>query len=535
MIYFVPDASLMISMDTIKAVLPIGIGLASAAYLTMQAAKSRLRTDKSVPMVNLRPGDSTHDSEYNEDQDAFLQRCEETYGSTFNILLLNKTLTVVSGPQIREVFLNDDLSSIDAFEELTDMVAFFNTMRKSNRDTDHRTIHALVKDHITPNISIFTPKIVEQLERSLGHDIGYFPADDEGKIVENPLVAMQMMVASAMANVFMGPEIAKSRTVIETFIQASVDFAAMHGNGEAPRASFWNSLVKRANYKVLNPLQVRVRHLTEVATPVVLERRRMEAEAIEKGIPYDRPVDILQSLLDNFDKYGFVDLEDVCGHLLILVLASVHATTDSATVLLYYMAAFPEFMEILYKEQRQVLDAIQQERQQKREELKKREEPIGEDLDPVHDYVLSSAAIKQMVHLDSFVREMFRYRTERLTLPHRARKTVTLSNGIMIPRGHSVIINMKSAHQGPEQGDSVTEFKPWRFVGKAKAATKVGADFLPFGMGRQEIKTIGALMVSKYSMIEIQDPSKTIKVLRSRSGEPMCTGLVFTAREAVSL
>jgi hypothetical protein len=46
MIYFVSDASPMISMATIKAVLPIGIGLASAAYLTMQVANSRLHTDK---------------------------------------------------------------------------------------------------------------------------------------------------------------------------------------------------------------------------------------------------------------------------------------------------------------------------------------------------------------------------------------------------------------------------------------------------------------------------------------------------------
>jgi hypothetical protein len=38
---------------------------------------------------------------------------------------------------------------------------------------------------------------VEQLERSLEHELGYCPADNEGRIVENPLVVMQMMVACA--------------------------------------------------------------------------------------------------------------------------------------------------------------------------------------------------------------------------------------------------------------------------------------------------------------------------------------------------
>jgi cytochrome P450 len=282
----------------------------------------------------------------------------------------------------------------------------------------------------------------------------------------------------------MGPEAARSRKVIDTFINATADFGKMLGNGTTPRASLWRSFVYRANYKILNPLQIHVQNLIDESTPVILERRRLEAEAVENGVEYDRPKDILQQLLDNFDKYGFVDLEDVCAHILILILASVHTTTDSSTVLLYYMAAFPQYMETLYEEQCNVLDEIQQEREQKRQELLKKGELIGEDLDPAHDRDLSAAAIKKMVRMDSYVREMFRFRMERLTLIHRARKTVTLSNGIVIPKGESAVINMKYAHHGPEQGEDVTEFNPWRFVGKPKAATKVGTDFLSFGMGR---------------------------------------------------
>ena len=47
----------------------------------------------------------------------------------------------------------------------------------------------------------------------------------------------------------------------------------------------------------------------------------------------------------------------------------------------------------------------------------------------------------------------------------------------------------------------------------------------------QEIKTIGVLVVSKYSKIEIQDPSKTTKSLRTRMGEPVPTGVIMTSRK----
>ncbi|KAF9351724.1 hypothetical protein BGX34_000397 [Mortierella sp. NVP85] len=530
----VSDASSAIPIQAIKTALPIGIGLASAAYLAMKiASNSSSSGGETVPMASLRPGDSTHDNEYNEDQDAFLQRCEEEYGSTFSVLLLGRTYTIVSGPLISEVIMNNDFSSHEATDDLLHVNAYFNLVRKSNLYPDHRTLHALVKDNITPHLSIFTPRIVEQLEKNLDRELSKCPVQDGGRLVKDPLIPLHEMVGSAMADVFVGPEVAKSRKVIDAFIHATEDFAKMLGNGNIPHATFWGSLVKFVNYKFFNsPLHIHLQTLVDASVPVVLERRRQEAKAAEKGVEYERPNDILQRMLDNVDKYGFIDLEDVCGHILILILASVHTTTDWAAALLYFFAAFPEYLETLYKEQKDVLDEIQQEREQKREELKKKGEPIDEELDPAHDRDLTAAAIKRMVRMDSFVREMFRFRTERLTLMHRARKSVALSNGVVIAKGQSAICNLKSAHQGPEQGDEATEFRPWRFLGKPKTATKVGADFLPFGrfLAIQELKTIGVLVVSKYSKIEIQDPSKTMKSLRTRMGDPVPTGVIMTSR-----
>ena len=302
-----------------------------------------------------------------------------------------------------------------------------------------------------------------------------------------------------MANVFVGPEISKDRKVIDTFVQCTYDFGKML-EGTRTKSS-WNAFFNRRKYgsKILNPMHHHVQVLANAAAPVVLERRRQETEILAKhdagdtDAQYERPLDILQRLLDNFDKYHFVDLEDVCGHILLLVLASVHTTSDTSANLCYYLAAFPECIESLLEEQNEVLDQMTQERENLRQsQLDKNEGQSldgfkGTDLDPAKDREFSAQAMKKMVKMDSFVREIFRYRTERLSLVHIARKRIVLSNGMYISQGAKAIINNHSVHQNMDmQGEDTAEFRPWRFVGKTKTATKAATDYLPFGMGKYE-------------------------------------------------
>ncbi|KAG9068998.1 hypothetical protein KI688_009888 [Linnemannia hyalina] len=528
-------------IDALKFALPLGIGLATAALLTFKIASNPY--DKSIPNVPIRKGDSNHDKELEEDQDEFLIRCEEEYGPIFNVKAYNQDLTVISGPMVREVFMNESFSFGDAMDTLTGVRAFLMSVLKSHKHIDSRITHDLVRDNISPNLPLFTPRIVEQLERVVDEQLGYC----EGKVVEKPIKIVQDMIAYAMANVFMGPEVAKQRIVIDTFIQVTYDFGKIVGREN--RKNAWHAWSNKTKYGILNPLHKHIKVLTDAAGPVIEERRRQETEANENGVEWDRPIDIMQRLLDNNEKYGFIDLEDLCGHLLILILVSVHTTTDTSTNLMYYLACFPEYHEPLFQEQEEVLGQIEAEREELRQrklqsgEFASGEEFVGTELDPAHDRDLSAAAIKRMAKMDSFVREIFRYRMTRLELQHMAREPVTLSNGTRIAKGQMVVINLRSLHQSYEyQGEDPAEFRPFRFLGKAKAATKAATDFLPFGMGRhacpgrflaiQELKTVGVLMVSRYSKIEMIDPSHKKRALLSRIGEPCPSGLIFTSRTA---
>ena len=122
------------------------------------------------------------------------------------------------------------------------------------------------------------------------------------------------------------------------------------------------------------------------------------------------------------------------------------------TNILYYLAAFPEHMDTLLREQNQVLDEITKEREEQRQsklqsgEVHSLMDFESTDLDPKDDRNLSAAAMKRMTHVDSFVREIFRYRSERLQLAHLARKNVVLPNGMTIHKGRTAIINLRSVH-----------------------------------------------------------------------------------------
>ena len=234
----------------------------------------------------------------------------------------------------------------------------------------------------------------------------------------------------------------------------------------------------------MSPMMTHIRVLVEAATPVILKRRK---EEYELGQAYVRPDDVLQRMLDNFDKYNFVDIEDLCGHLLILVLASVHTAADFATTVLYYLAQYPEAVSTLYEEMTEVLaaEAADIEERLVRESGKSVEGNDEPRVIKSGDH-MSHKAMKRMVHLDSFVREVFRNRTDPTGFSHVARRHTTLSNGVIIPKGCLVTVNLRSIYKEESlQGPEPLKFNPWRFVGKSgKDSTKVGVDFLPFSMGK---------------------------------------------------
>ncbi|KAG0296625.1 hypothetical protein BGZ97_004487, partial [Linnemannia gamsii] len=162
------------------------------------------------------------------------------------------------------------------------------------------------------------------------------------------------------------------------------------------------------------------------------------------------------------------------------------------------------------------------------------------DLDPSLDREISEFVIKKAVKLDSFLKEIFRHRIERLGSSHMARKDVMLSTRHVIRKSEKVIVNLRSVHQDKAHGDDLTEFRPWRFVGKNPGAAKASKDFMPFGLGKNtcpgrflavhDLKILATLVVTKYSNLVSQDKQKQSGMLTSPLVYSRLTGLYFTSR-----
>ncbi|KAF9355985.1 hypothetical protein BGX34_010162 [Mortierella sp. NVP85] len=537
--------------DILRVAIPVGVGLAAALYLKTNFPKlmgiSGFSKDKSIPMVPVRRGDSTHDAEYNEDPGLFLAKCERLYGPVFNLKIHYLNLTCVSGVGlIREIYTNENVSFKDHLDDLTGLRAFMSGLTKSNKGADGRTIHDVIKNGISTQMGWIAGGLSDKMAIVTDEQLGFC----QEKVIEKVPEAVAMIIASALADIFMGPKAAQDPALLKAFIYCTSEFAQLLMHGYI--RNFWAIVTAKLNYNVLNPLCKYVQTLTRVATSIVEERRQQEAEANERGEEYKRPRDILQNMVDNMDYYNFIDLEDVCGHILLMVLGSVHTTGEACTSLLYFLGAYPEYIEPLYQEQTEILDEQQKERQEMRQakltsgEVSSMLAFESTDLDPMDDRAITNKAVKKMAKMDSIYREIMRYQLPPIMGTHKANEDVVLSNGMTITKGTRVTCNGWSVHQTQEtQGEDPTEFRPFRYVGKNKAATKAAPDFLPFGLGRhvcpgrflavQDMKIFGALIVGRYSKIEILEREKTKLMLQNRLGTTPPSPLIFTSRPGVQL
>lgn len=159
-------------------------------------------------MISLRSGDKTHDKEYRENQDKFLTRCLVEAGPVFKLSIHRLQITVVSDEYIREMFLNEHFSNVDALNELMGVKTFLHLLIKSGKNHDARIQNSIILEHLTPSLSKYQAEIVSALESALVKGFGLSAEKGEGKgeegsqgwkrkLVKNPVTIFEDMVGKA--------------------------------------------------------------------------------------------------------------------------------------------------------------------------------------------------------------------------------------------------------------------------------------------------------------------------------------------------
>ncbi|ORX60470.1 cytochrome P450 [Hesseltinella vesiculosa] len=473
------------------------VGITTAVALIALANHFRSpKIDRGCPQVEGKGWFGYATEEFRENPGKFLSEWHEKLGPVYGVKIFGHYATVVSGPYVREVFLDDRFSFIAAITKLFDP----NLMTDSGHSSEQTAKNAAdsIKRFLSPNLKHYTPRVIEHLNLGIEDWCGEVPA--EGIEIENAFPFLQHLVARASASVFVGIELAKNEELVDSFQNMVSNISS--GLKPKPWLEYFPSLTKLGMYMIGKTNPAVKRHRTQMANALRPEvDRRLKAMA-SNDTNWDRPDDMLQHILESYPAPEGLDvITYLINWMTQLIFAALHTTSENGKVVLYRLLQHPEVMEELYAEQNEVLAAAGY------------DESAGPE-------VFDREMLNKFVKLDSAVREACRLKNEFVGLPHEntTDKTLTLSNGAVILPGEFVYINQFVNHRDPELQaaiDDVHQFKPFRFVGTDHNAAKVSEGFVFFGMGRhacpgrwfaiQEIKTIVSLLLRKYK-VEPIDP-----------------------------
>ena len=99
--------------------------------------------------------------------------------------------------------------------------------------------------------------------------------------------------------------------------------------------------------------------------------------------------------------------------------------------------------------------------------------------------ILPFEALNNMKKLDSFIRESLRLSDHIATLTHVVLKDYTFSNGLQVPKDHSVNLYVDDVYRDESlQGPNQKSFEPFRHVDTNASATKISISFVIFGGGK---------------------------------------------------
>ncbi|KAI9291607.1 cytochrome P450 [Neoconidiobolus thromboides FSU 785] len=215
-------------------------------------------------------------------------------------------------------------------------------------------------------------------------------------------------------------------------------------------------------------------------------------------------------VVDALSDKGYT-INQIAQAIMVLGFASISTTTRNATCLISDLLAFPEYFKILREEQKKIIETAEK--------------------DETGSPLLTKQEIDQFEYLNSTIRETLRHRANHLEAWRYTEVDRVLPNGMKIPKGTIMALDLPNIHFNPEvygskEINSKTrdnslplelQYNPFQFVKPKVKATRVTQDFLNFGMGKhacpgrffavQEITSLVCTLLQKYR-IETKDNEK---------------------------
>ncbi|KAJ8660770.1 hypothetical protein O0I10_003413 [Lichtheimia ornata] len=477
------------------------VALVSFCTVIAAYALSRSRShskNKDTPMVPYTFPLIGSSREYRKDPEAFIKKWSSELGDVYKVHLFGRIQTVVSGKHV--YCLQKDFDFQQGMSKTFDIWLLLDAPL-GGRFTLDMIRHATIKFTRTKMLDN-TPCVVKQLIAAEHEMIGDAQTPSE---IANLYPLMEHLLAIASATNFVGPGLTKDKDLLETYKHLAVDVGSELGDGNEFLEAFpWISRLRMWYLgKHGNSVDKHRKRLLRAIKPIIDER----LAAAETG--KENPQDFIQDIIEESeitssdpDKYIIA-----VRWILVMIASAGHTTTENTTIILYRILQHPEVIDELLQEQRQVL-----------------EKHHGADVNDAEDLatLFTGEVIKDLVKLDSVCREAMRLRSFYIDLPHTyvGKSPLALTNTCTINPGEDVLLNMwlnhnRTSMQNDGLGD-YDKFKPFRFVGIDRSSTKLGGDFLLFGLGTHacpgrwfamhQTKTILSMLLRRYQIT----PQETI-------------------------
>ncbi|KAJ9053658.1 hypothetical protein DSO57_1022061 [Entomophthora muscae] len=395
----------------------------------------------------------------------FLEECRLKYGNVFMLNYLGEQVTVFSGDDAREMVKMQDVLMKEALDKMLFSSEiggeWDGAMGASGQHADPAVV---VKSNISKLLKDVLPDVLAQIDKSIVEQLGTL----ETPVVVDAHAFLSEIVVSTVAILLVGHKLATNEQLKEIM---STYFSEVEGMMKLGLK--WKAFPLLGN-------QI-AQAIIRSSTPSI--RIRQEIKTIIKPAFQARKdaTSLATNVLDSLVDEGR-DIDTIAHVLTTLVFAAISTTTSTCINLIGDLLAFPEFIDRLKQEQRQVVK---------------------------NDEVVTKDHLEQMEHLNSAIRETLRHRAQRIGQWRITSKAQVLRNGMEIPEGALLALDGTSLHFNEKDYPSPHEYNPFRFVGTGLNATRVNGSFIGFGAGRhacpgrffavQEVTAIMSTLLRKYN------------------------------------
>ncbi|KAF8446215.1 cytochrome P450 [Boletus edulis BED1] len=410
-----------------------------------------------------------------------IQEGYEKYKSApFKVAEPNRWTVILSSREhVEELAKSNELSFVEA---INDQIQIEYSL---GHGVHHNPYHAsVIRLNLTRNLEVLYPHIRDEIVTSFTDLLDL--SENEWKSVP-AFSIIQKIVCRTTNRAFTGLPLCRDPDWIDLNIRCTVDMIA--GGviiGLFPK--FMRPLAAR----LLTRVPQCIRRGAKLLGPIIEERQEY---LDEYGTEWDdKPNDFLSWLMDEAEG-AELTVDRLTRRILVSNFAAIHTTSNGFTQALFYLAANPQYIPPLREE---VEGIVQKEG-------------------------WSKSAVGKMRKVDSFLKECLRFEGVLFaSLPRKALKDFTFSDGTFVPKGTLIAAAAVSIHHNKDVYENPDIFEPFRFAGmhdedgsrSKHQCTSTSADFLPFGHGRQacpgrffatnELKLMLAHVVVTYD-VKLQD------------------------------